>query len=810
MLYKILMCLFILIFVFSLKANTDKYSAERLLTDFNGVAYNGTNVLCYGNWGVITYSEDQSETWKQTNIGDEHNIIKIVNINNIFIGITKSDLLKSIDNGVTWEFKKIDTMNKILNVAVNNNNIFVNTSNKVIKCNLELDIDDDFDMKCNTESELYKEIAINEEYLFAILQNEFNHNLILKYNLETSKIDTIDLLPLNLCSACDKLTSLTLSNLKNEANNISLFIENYRQNGFGPPYTLIYTEDNGDSWNIANQKISVLAKTYKYDSLSKTFKYINHASSNYLNIYLLELEFNEIIDSASQKKLSKPQKNLRVIGDKTGDADVIREYIRIDVNTLICVGKNKTIAISKNKGENWDFISNIEIIRPNNSFYKMPFIVKDSNFQIPTQPARRAICFSNNNLITAIPQLYDSNSYISKGGISSYYFNNDGTGIVNYRNTDSNSANQLFTKDYGNSYEKRFSETFLNKIFYDYSGLNNQDTILFYNTQGLNTHFYRFKKDFNFIDSVVLDSVSGFWLNKTEDGSNILYGFGYLGKNYNSDSAKFMTNEYILFISHNNGANWEYKSIENQTYSGAKYFDNSIYLVRHNSLESKIIIYNLHNNNTDSILFNNSYSLTENPINKYDAKIIISFKDGTFYTIENLNNQYYLDSFHIKSILKNWKQYNPFKINTIDDILMGINIHKNVMYLETGVRLSESPLSDLNINIVRLTPKTHTSIENEIETPTQMYVNKPYPLPARNTVNAEVYWDLRHDIDVADIGIFNSMGSRVGDRENININKTAEYKGIVSWDCSGMPAGVYFIQIRHGNAVKSIPVVVGK
>jgi len=41
------------------------FKIEILITDFNGVVANDAVILCYGDWGIITYSEDREETWKQ-------------------------------------------------------------------------------------------------------------------------------------------------------------------------------------------------------------------------------------------------------------------------------------------------------------------------------------------------------------------------------------------------------------------------------------------------------------------------------------------------------------------------------------------------------------------------------------------------------------------------------------------------------------------------------------------------------------------------------------------------------------------------
>ena len=86
---------------------TPQYQAERLITDFNGVATNGSNILCYGNYGIITYSLDDGENWKQLNIGDKYSIKKIRAVGNYFYGVTNYSIIKSTNNGLKWKNAEI-------------------------------------------------------------------------------------------------------------------------------------------------------------------------------------------------------------------------------------------------------------------------------------------------------------------------------------------------------------------------------------------------------------------------------------------------------------------------------------------------------------------------------------------------------------------------------------------------------------------------------------------------------------------------------------------------------------------------------
>jgi hypothetical protein len=99
---KLITLCIVLIFVSCINSFSDviPFTPERMITDFNGVVYNGTNVLCYGNYGIITFSKDRGEHWDQLNIGDKYNIKKIRTLEKTFYGVTEYSIIKSTNNGI--------------------------------------------------------------------------------------------------------------------------------------------------------------------------------------------------------------------------------------------------------------------------------------------------------------------------------------------------------------------------------------------------------------------------------------------------------------------------------------------------------------------------------------------------------------------------------------------------------------------------------------------------------------------------------------------------------------------------------------
>lgn len=100
--------------------------------------------------------------------------------------------------------------------------------------------------------------------------------------------------------------------------------------------------------------------------------------------------------------------------------------------------------------------------------------------------------------------------------------------------------------------------------------------------------------------------------------------------------------------------------------------------------------------------------------------------------------------------------------------------------------------------------------EIEIEARTYLYCYPPFPLPARTIVRALIYWDPKVDIDKDEIYVTNLYGSKIAAREYITINKLANYKGHIEWNCGSFQSGVYFIHIKHGTNAQTIKVMLQK
>jgi hypothetical protein len=73
-----------------------------------------------------------------------------------------------------------------------------------------------------------------------------------------------------------------------------------------------------------------------------------------------------------------------------------------------------------------------------------------------------------------------------------------------------------------------------------------------------------------------------------------------------------------------------------------------------------------------------------------------------------------------------------------------------------------------------------------------------YPNPAKEKVTANIYWDKTLDINNAVIGIYDIYGNKIESQENIEIIQESDWTGKLTWNCSGVPTGTYFIRIQYG------------
>ncbi len=132
---------FVLFNTTSVYSNKLRFRLERLSTDFNGVVFNGRVVLAYGKYGIITYSTDQGENWKQISLGDNLDILKIVTIDGNFYALTPYSLLVSTDDGMNWRQKVFFDEPEFKDFTFDTQYFYFVTKNAIYRTDLSLNGD---------------------------------------------------------------------------------------------------------------------------------------------------------------------------------------------------------------------------------------------------------------------------------------------------------------------------------------------------------------------------------------------------------------------------------------------------------------------------------------------------------------------------------------------------------------------------------------------------------------------------------------------------------------------------------------------
>jgi hypothetical protein len=91
---------------------------------------------------------------------------------------------------------------------------------------------------------------------------------------------------------------------------------------------------------------------------------------------------------------------------------------------------------------------------------------------------------------------------------------------------------------------------------------------------------------------------------------------------------------------------------------------------------------------------------------------------------------------------------------------------------------------------------------------THFWASEPYPQPAKVRVKARVAWDGSFDLRETIDGVYDTMGRKVEGKERIRVDARSTSSGELEWECSGVPAGIYFILIRWRGGSETVPVVV--
>jgi len=131
--------------------------------------------------------------------------------------------------------------------------------------------------------------------------------------------------------------------------------------------------------------------------------------------------------------------------------------------------------------------------------------------------------------------------------------------------------------------------------------------------------------------------------------------------------------------------------------------------------------------------------------------------------------------------------------------ILSLYIYNKYLFAGSASGIYRVLLSDFGITDVE---------DSEIEVePDYLWATLGYPNPAKDYVQAKVWWDTHNDIEKAEIVVYDVYGNRVSGREKVTIIPENEYSGILRWDCSSVPSGVYILTIQHGTRKQAVRMI---
>jgi hypothetical protein len=820
---------FIYTFITALLLAMPLYSqqAQRMVTDFRGVATNGKTVVAYGDYGIITSTRDYGKTWSQTSIGDKYNIREIFTLGDNYIGVTDQLLFISTDNAATWQkgTKLFDTV-QIIDVAISGDTLYMLTPTSVWTADANMQMLPQPLMQLDTALK-YKEISSDGENVYVITDT-----ILVRYSVASQISETVNMSATLQPKVHPKYLRY-ISNLKISDNVLYALLDDY--NGFEFSQYLIRSIDQGKTWQHVSPDL-YSDNTYKIEDgevyflrAHTGFQYIPKYYTIDSSRYAVDKTYFTIIndkDTLERRINTSP-------GKYTGLATINRD-------TMIAVGPNKLISVSYNGGKSWQL----------RSFFAYTWQTEIDNIHFIDEKRgyvidRKTVFTTADGGITWLPQrvMNSSPTPITYG--TGFHFANDGKGFVNYKTQYSSDTSIIMTNDYGDTY----SMYGLNGFWRDNSSLLFQkgiavgNTILFVAVSGSaptsdHSDVLLYDNEFRFKNSVRIEANYIHGVNLAPDGNLYMLALKTSGWNAadslgNSDTYSY---SYFMLKSGDEGKTWDSIPINiqqelqysdfNKTY---RFYDKLFWT--DGTLHGDYILYPAY---SEPLLYRFNYKTSTFDSIPEPGKLIgdrnTIFSAGTTLYATSRNNEwiYYTDlkkfntpnpvwdSLALPKMLSGWDNYDPSipqgnPLNNYKDAVLAVQmLNDSTGVMLTGVA-NTAFIKDFKTNIVKFTLKTPTTdiSETPVATePANLWNSPPYPLPGKNIIASRIYWNNSFDIANSTITVYDISGMLLPEQK-ISIDKTQDH-ALLQWDCAGVTSGMYIIKVTLAGQVLSFPVVVAK
>jgi hypothetical protein len=821
--FFILIAVFFLINSFDILAQTDSlpFKAERMITDFRGVVSNGDNILCYGNYGIITFSKTSGRTWQQLNIGDKYNIKKIKAVGKDFFGITEYSIIKSDNNGFNWLNIDIAKSPEIIDFSISDNTIFILTAKGVISSDFNLNIDKHLLLELDDYSS-YNEIESDNKNIYIISNNQE----LIRFNLTSKISDTINLVN-KYNSDMKKAARLRISKGSVYSALEMTGVDNYKYS------LLLKSTDYGENWKCISP---IIYGTDCYGIIDDEIRLIKlkGMKNNILGIEYSKIDSTHFaLDSSFFTIINKNDSINRFVYNKYIYG--FNEIIRIAKDTLIAVGSNKLIAVSYNNGNSWELKSFFNCFSYYYSDQPFYFVNKDIIF---CPAINKTFYKSMDGGVTWLPSLFNipnPNNYLNGGGLQSYIYNDKGLGVNFYfygKDNDSlkkANGNILRTKDFGETFSIDLDTIQpFPKSQQSTMRLGNEYLYYLVNSNSLNnyTEFYFIDSDFKIRDSVRNESISITNIVCSKD--SILYSFGrILTDSTITDSTHFKYGNYFISKSIDKGRKWEiislqipfkyvyewYKKSNKVTISDMidfniydKYILIPFYYYDDTKYKCKFFRLNLESNKFDSLNYEPYFGEGTQTFFTFSNKLYAISSNDKFYYNNNFDGDFSdlskWNYHNIKDLLYNWNNHEENK-------MISYWIDNDYGFMTSGKKVSPEYFlgPDYSINLIKIRSTDPTSVEDKelkLEINNKLLI---YPNPAREyieimgSIGACSNGNEASQIASESIQIFDMLGVIAAQTSSSVINQSqTRASDPLRIDVTFLSPGLYFIKI--GNRVE--------
>ena len=308
-----------------------------------------------------------------------------------------------------------------------------------------------------------------------------------------------------------------------------------------------------------------------------------------------------------------------------------------------------------------------------------------------------------------------------------------------------------------------------------------------------NTKSILLDSNFKILDIITLDSIT-IIASKYDYQYNKIIAIGLERKGYNGNTFEIERN--FIMTSYDFGKNWlidfEFPLIKNLYF--LPFFLNNLILiptyVNIDTSQNFKYVYELNILDLDNKSYKEKVFSSETRFRGFSVinnKLLWFMGNDTIYIYNNLENFPY----QCKKYLTN---------NYIIGITDGV--------LDLCYGASRKKDLDKNTILTLFRFKKTNDITIQQGNIVYFYFSTPYPNPARNQININVYWETNDYIDAKNIDIYNYLGEKANSEDDIRLELLGDSNGKLIWDCSKVKSGIYFIYPKIRNVRYCIPVVV--